>query len=177
MSGFSIRPADVKDARGIASVHVTSWLETYRGLIPDGVLDSLSVEQRTKRWEQMLEDRNNTFNMAFVALVDGQIVGFSSFGKEREGDPVYSGELYAIYLLKEFHKLGIGRSLVRESAMRLLEMNIKSMLVWMLKENSSRKFYEALGGTYLRDKPIEFGSTTLLESAYGWWDLGCFQPG
>lgn len=30
-----VRPAELDDANGIAEVHVTSWRETYSGLVPD----------------------------------------------------------------------------------------------------------------------------------------------
>ncbi|BCU83346.1 hypothetical protein JIR001_31290 [Polycladomyces abyssicola] len=38
----------------------------------------------------------------------GTIVGFTGEGRERSGEPGYDGELYAIYLLKEFQCQGIG---------------------------------------------------------------------
>jgi len=41
-----IRPATPEDARAIAEVHVASWRYAYRGLLPDDVLDRLSVEER-----------------------------------------------------------------------------------------------------------------------------------
>jgi hypothetical protein len=34
-----VRPARVQDVRQIARVHVRCWQETYRGLMPDAVLD------------------------------------------------------------------------------------------------------------------------------------------
>jgi hypothetical protein len=46
-------------------------------------------------------------------------------------------------------------------------------LLWVLKDNlPARKFYEALGGIYLREKPIKIGSQRLIEVAYGWKNLG-----
>ena len=51
---MNIRPATVEDAPALAQVHVTSWRETYRGLVPDAYLDSLSVPERTERWRGRL---------------------------------------------------------------------------------------------------------------------------
>jgi hypothetical protein len=46
------------------------------------------------------------------------------------------------------------------------------MLLWVFKENHpSRRFYEAIGGNYLREKTIEIGNQTLIEVAYGWKNL------
>jgi hypothetical protein len=46
----TIRPATAEDAAGIAAVHVRSWQVAYRGQLPDALLDSLSVDQRTRWW-------------------------------------------------------------------------------------------------------------------------------
>jgi ribosomal protein S18 acetylase RimI-like enzyme len=55
----------------------------------------------------------------------------------------------------------------------LSKRGFSSMLLWVLKDNlPARKFYEALGGIYLREKPIEIGSQRLIEVAYGWKNLG-----
>ena len=46
------------------------------------------------------------------------------------------------------------------------------MLVWVLAENPSRQFYEALGGQELGQQEITVGGATLVEVAYGWKDIG-----
>ena len=52
-----------------------------------------------------------------------------------------------------------------------------SFLLWVLKDNlPSRGFYEAMGGTWLKEKPIAIGDQTLLEVAYIWKE-GAIQPG
>jgi hypothetical protein len=43
-----------------------------------------------------------------------------------------------------------------------------SMLAWVLAENPSRPFYEAMGGKLLGTQEIEIGGATLEEVAYGW---------
>jgi GNAT superfamily N-acetyltransferase len=166
-----IRPATIKDADGIAYVHVRSWQETYRGLIPDSVLDTLSLERRATQWRRSLDDPADVYHYALVMEVDQKIVGFANYGKEREGDSGYQGELFALYLLKEFHGRGLGRALVQEAADGLLKSGFSSMLVWVLAENPARRFYQRLGGVYVREKYIEIGSSVLLEYAYGWGNI------
>src|SRR5580700_11026321 len=51
-----LRKAELIDAPKIARVHVASWLETYKGILPDEMLAALSVERRTHAWELMLSD-------------------------------------------------------------------------------------------------------------------------
>jgi hypothetical protein len=41
-----IRDAELRDARGIAEVHVRSWQTAYAGIVPDEDLAQLSVDER-----------------------------------------------------------------------------------------------------------------------------------
>jgi hypothetical protein len=49
-----IRDAELRDARGIAEVHVRSWQAAYVGIIADEELAELSVDQREQFWMQIL---------------------------------------------------------------------------------------------------------------------------
>ena len=49
------------------------------------------------------------------------------------------------------------------------------MLVWVLADNPSRHFYEALGGQYVSAKQIEIGGAMLDEVSYGWRDIRVMQ--
>ena len=40
-----IRPATEADARTIAEIHVAGWVAAYRGMVPDELLASLSVDE------------------------------------------------------------------------------------------------------------------------------------
>jgi GNAT superfamily N-acetyltransferase len=165
-----VREARPQDARGIARVHIDSWRTTYRGVVPADYLDRLSVDDRARRWRQNLAQPGDK-QCVFVAEDDrGEIVGFASGGPERSGDPVYAGELYAIYLLQERQRQGIGRRLTRAVAERLSQYGMGSMLLWVLAANPSRRFYEAIGGQQLRTETIAIGGVTLDEVAYGWTD-------
>ncbi len=171
MNDVLIRAAGTDDSNGIAYVQVTGWLETYRGMISDSFLDKLSIEQQAERWKQILSDPNDVYHRAFVATKDGQIVGFANYGKEHSGDSDYLGELFAIYVLKEFQGQGIGRELVKRVAQGLLDQEVSSMLVWVLVANPYQRFYESLGGVYLREQTIVFEGESLYEKAYGWKDI------
>jgi hypothetical protein len=46
------------------------------------------------------------------------------------------------------------------------------MLVWVLTNNTqARRFYEVLGGHYVREQNITIGGVDLTEVAYGWKDI------
>lgn len=162
-----VRRARISDARGIAKVHVESWLSTYRGMIPDNYLDQLTCENRERLWE-----RNIPEGIVFVAEVEGEIVGFSSGSEERSGNyEGFNGELSAVYLLKEYQGKGIGSLLVEAIVNELLAMNIRSMVVLVLKDNPSRFFYETLGGAIIDTLEIEIAGKNLSELVYGWEDI------
>lgn len=168
---ITIRLATLADAPQIASVHVSSWRSSYRGIVPDAVLDGLSVEDRSERWRENLALDVDKSWFTLVAEGAGGIVGFASAGPIRSPDPVYGGELGALYLLATHQRLGLGRRLVSEAARRSREAGMDSMLVWVLRDNPSRGFYEALGGEYVREQLITIGDAELVEFAYGWRDI------
>jgi len=41
-------------------------------------------------------------------------------------------------------------------------------MLWVLKSNPARKFYERMGGELIGEKQIEIGGVRLIEIAYGW---------
>jgi hypothetical protein len=49
-----LRRARQYDARNIAEVHVRAWRGAYKGLVPDEILDGLSVEERERSWRELL---------------------------------------------------------------------------------------------------------------------------
>lgn len=166
-----IREATHSDVSAIARVHVDTWRTTYRGIVPDEHLANLSYEQRAKGWYQILNHAANDGNFTYVAEEKpGEILGFANGGIERTGDPVYKGELAAIYILQNYQRKGVGRCLVQAVAERLSQLGINSMLVWVLADNPACQFYAALGGKPVYEKELEIGGKPLIEIAYGWTD-------
>ena len=168
---FNVRHATVADATGISRVHVDAWKQSYRGIVPDDILDNLSVERRVAYWRQAITQAPDEYHRVFVGERGDQIVGFASYGLGQEKDHEYPGELFAIYILQASKREGLGRRLVTSVAEDLLRSGISAMLVWVLEQNPERGFYEHLGGVYLRTKSIEIGRAALQEVAYGWKDL------
>jgi ribosomal protein S18 acetylase RimI-like enzyme len=169
-----IREARIVDAAGIARVHVESWRTTYRGIVPAAYLDALSVENRQRGWERQLAAAADTIDV-FVAeeVPSGEIVGFVSGGPEQTGtEAAFPWELHAIYLLADRQRRGVGRRLTAALVERLRQRGAASLLLWVLKQNlPARHFYEALGGSVVRERTITIGGLELAELAYAWRDL------
>lgn len=171
-----IREAGPADAAAIAQVHVASWRTTYTGIVSDDYLAALSPEPRERYWSTVLADPHHREAVVVAEDDTGRVVAFASGGPNRESDPDYDSELYAIYLLREHQGQGIGSALARAVASRLIETKRRSMLVWVLAANPSRRFYEALGGQYVRSQNVTIGGAQLEEVAYGWPDVRVLVP-
>ncbi|MDX8143439.1 GNAT family N-acetyltransferase [Lentzea sp. BCCO 10_0061] len=130
----TVRPAVVADAPAVASVHVQTWQAAYRGLVPDSVLDGLSVEERTAMWERGIPRGG-----VWVGLVDDVVAGFVAVGPSREPDAAF--EVYAIYVLPSAWGTGLGFSLARAAL-----GDEQDVVLWVFDENPrARRFYERLG--------------------------------
>ena len=167
---MEIREAQIADAPAIARVHVDSWRSTYRGIVPDDYLAQLSYSQREQYWRRWI-NAGHEKQFLYVAQDEGNIVGFALGGPERSRNSIYDGELYVIYVLEAHQRKGIGRLLVSQVARSLLQQGIESMLVWVLADNPSRRFYERLGGEPVAEQNISIGGAELKEVAYGWRDI------
>jgi GNAT superfamily N-acetyltransferase len=148
-----LRAAVRDDARSIAEVHVASWRATYRGIFPDPFLESLSVDDRTGRWEQSLIDSDKHIA---VAEEDGQIVGFAVVGASRDRDVTGTqvGELQAIYLLPRSQKQGLGGRLIAAATAWLVQAGFVEATLWVLDKNDRARIFYAprLGGGRLGEE-------------------------
>ena len=78
---MQIRRAKPADAKGIAEVNVASWQAAYRGVLPDSLLDALSVEDKRGRWEARIAEN---LEQVLVLEQDQRVVGFAAFGASRD---------------------------------------------------------------------------------------------
>ena len=173
--GNNVRLARGDDAPAIAEVHVASCRTTYKGIFPDTLLDSLSVDKREQSWRETLALPEPNSVTLVACNVDGSIVGFVASGAESTGLLVYESELYAIYLLQRAKRQGLGTLLVQHFVRELRARGFVSMAVWVLAANPFRKFYEAIGGKVVAEQQIERGGQSFTETAYGWQDLNTFR--
>lgn len=171
--GVTVREAGLSDAAGIARVHVDSWRTTYPGIMPEEFLASLSYDERERMWRRVLSTAAERGQVVYVAEDGaGWIVGFAYGGPTRgEAASEYAGEVYSIYLLQSQQGQGLGRQLFRRVAQYLAGQGRKSLLVWVARDNPSRRFYEALGGKPAREQQIELSGQTIDEVGYGWDDV------
>jgi GNAT superfamily N-acetyltransferase len=140
-----VRPARAAEAEAIAGVHVRSWQAAYVGIVPQQILDRLSVERRATSWRSTIEEAGD--ERVWVLEDDRRVRGFASIGPARDDDlPPGSGEVYAIYLEPEAWSLGLGRLLFETAIKDLRHRGFDPLVLWVLTDNvRGRWFYEAAG--------------------------------
>lgn len=167
---FVIFPAGPADAEDLACVHVRSWRESYRGLLPDGFLARMSEPGFTRRFRR---DLTNGGSVTLVAADRSGIVGYAMGGRSRRGAPG-EAEISLLYVLKAAQGRGVGRELLVRTARALADQGATSLMISVLRDNiPARKFYEHLGGEAEapRQEPGP-GGALLFEVSYLWADIG-----
>jgi len=89
------------------------------------------------------------------------VFGFACGGKLRAPIDEFDAELYAIYLLNERQKEGVGKALMRRLACIRSDTGFRSLIVWVLAKNTAVEFYKHLGGAEVATKQIEIGGVQL----------------
>ena len=155
---FHVRDARREDIAPLAQLHVATFKEAHGGF------RAPTVELRESQWREAFDHDRDWF--CFVAEgTDGQLLGFAKGTLHDGGVPGFHGELNKIYVLRAWHRHGIGRLLVEHVARRFLERRITSMLLFGDARSPSNGFYERLGAERLFSPEGEF------HGAYGWRDL------
>jgi ribosomal protein S18 acetylase RimI-like enzyme len=170
-----VREAGADDVEGIAEVHLMSWRTTYKGIISNSYLSNLTLERRKRNWLWTFNHLNQDETIFVAETREGRIVGFSSSGRNRNSEYPHEGEVYAIYLLKEFQRQGIGRSLFKASVNSLIQRGYQSMMLWVLENNPTLGFYQHMGGKVIGKKEITIGEDQYIELVVGWDDMPTYH--
>ncbi|MGD2269251.1 MAG: GNAT family N-acetyltransferase [Desulfobacterales bacterium] len=160
-----IRPSENTDANAMSRIYVQTWQDTYLSVIPCGYLFEMSVPRHEQAF---INELNGKRTISFVAEDAGRVVGFVTGGYERNGNDIYSGEIFTLYVLKHFQRRGIGAKLVSALAKQLNQCSIYSMLVRVLKLNPYRRFYKKINGIYLKTERLPFAGEIMELEIYGW---------
>jgi ribosomal protein S18 acetylase RimI-like enzyme len=161
---FRLREAQPADVPALAALHVSTFKEAH-GANPH----SPSYELRESQWRAAFE-RDTAWFCYVAEAPDGQLIGFAKGTRHDGGIPGFEGELNKIYVLRHWHRRGIGRALVEHVVRRFLSQGITSMLLFGDARNPSNGFYERLGAERLISAEGEF------HGGYGWRDLRSVVP-
>ncbi|MET0853522.1 MAG: GNAT family N-acetyltransferase [Microterricola sp.] len=133
-----IRPVRDVDAEALGRVHAQCWHETYDHLISEATLANLSPRRMAELWTHWMSQGPD--HHLYVALVEGEIVGFVGSGPARDDDAPRERELYFIYLLDAFHGTGIGQKLFDAAC------EARPGYLWVAEDNPrAHRFYKRNG--------------------------------
>ena len=138
MGGYTIKPMESEEEiDGKGYVHYKSWHETYAGLIDAGYLEGITLEKCVgiaRRWPDNI----------MVAKDGDKVIGFVGCGAYQDETLPGYGEVFAIYVLKEYHGQKVGYELMNAALERLSDY--QKIAVWVLKGNDRAiRFYERYG--------------------------------
>ena len=141
-----IRAASYDDLADVARIHVQSWQETYMGQVPQNYLDGMDVKARQKKWEEIFRE-NAANNNLYLAFDGAKPIGFISFGRGRDQELLDSGEIYAVYLLREAWGKAAGYTLFKTAEQKLSEQGLNRLYLWVLNSNENAlNAYQRWGG-------------------------------
>jgi GNAT superfamily N-acetyltransferase len=171
---IKIRYANAADAEILAILHVNSWKEAYKGIIPDDYLNRMTIEKRQSYFSKVLSEESEKDALVFV---DDKPAGFICLGKCRDEDNDGTvGEIWGIYLLPEFWRKGVGTILLNWGINELTLLGFTRITLWVLKDNLTARYFYEKNGFILdgNEKPITLGInliecrySTKKDSAYG----------
>lgn len=164
-ASFTIREGTLNDAESITMVHIKGWQDSYKGIIKQSTLDALSYGERFKLRQSVLNDTNIA---CFVAEIDARVVGFCDVGPARtEPQSDCRGEIYAIYILEKYQRMGIGSTLWTTGISFLHKHGLVPYMLWTLEKNQkARQFYENQSGIVCGTKHVMIDNQVYNEVQY-----------
>ena len=148
VADLAIRRASVEDVDSICDVHLRSWQASYRGLIPDAVLDDFAATQDDRSARRRFQIATPGSGIStWVAVHRAEVIGFALANASRDDDASPgTGEVSALYVHPDFVGRGVGRLLLARAVRDLAEQGYSRATLWVLESNArARRFYEIAG--------------------------------
>lgn len=161
LESIVFRDATAADILALSELHVTTWNATYR------TSRGPSVETRMQQWTNRFANSNRSDFVLVLEDRDGRLIGFT-LGAPHDGE--FDGELCKIFLRWEYHRLGLGRRMMAETARRFLDRGMQSCILFAEASNPTIAFYDRMGGERLHDERGRF------RGGYAWRDVRSLLP-
>lgn len=164
-----IRDAVNEDIDNIAELYISNWKETYRELLPENYLNSLTQENGVKKWFKYLEDGNNIF----VIYEEDVFLGFVASKKDEDEENCWY--LDSLHITKISRGKGIGTKLIYAVGQYALKSGYESMSICIVRGNdNAKRIYEKLGAVHYKYFIDDFGGTKSNSEKLIWKKLSIF---
>lgn len=168
-----LRVATEADLPTVAQIHIASWQDAYKGVIPDALLANRSVAGSLGGWRSTFA--KYPANTIVAASQVGVIQGFCCAGPVVDAvrSASFAFEIYGLHVSPDSRQQGIGAALLRDAFARARDRErMNSAIVWTLRDlQLSRRFYEREGGKVVKSGVWTIGEFAFPEVAYGWTSL------
>jgi len=171
---MQIRNASLRDCPGIARTQVDSYRSAYAGLFPQSYLEHFTYEEQEQDWIELLTCGGNDILLVAISPEE-QVAGYVLARTKPDIFPGFNSEIVALHVRNPFGGQGTGKALLRNGIERLKVRDCKSVMLWTLKNNPVRVWYEKLGGRLLGEKNYEVEAWVINELAYGWDDISMLE--
>ena len=149
---LTIQRAGPAEAEAVARIRVLSWKAGYPGLVPQDVLDAMTIEDNVERTRRWMTDSTLKLAGDWLAWRGDDSLGWLRAGSCRDDDLVDQsvGEVVALYVLPEAWGQGVGHALMNFAAAEFGALGYQKSVVWVMEGNArAERFYERQG--YLLD--------------------------
>ena len=138
MHDFQLKiPQTDAEIKGMGGVMYNSWQETYKGLMDEEYLKTVTP----KKCERIAAFQKND---SLIAKIGEEVVDFVACGACRDENSADTGEIYAIYVLAAHQGKKVGYRLMNAAMDRL--DGYDKIVLWVLKGNEKAiRFYEQYG--------------------------------
>ncbi|HEV7781181.1 MAG TPA: GNAT family N-acetyltransferase [Chitinophagaceae bacterium] len=158
---FIIREAAKEDIHNLAVLHVRAWNETYNNTSPDP-----SIATREWQWQEQFNSPDKNWFCLVIENKQGELIGFAKgMTFNHPSLPEFDGELNKIYILKAYHKSGLGKKLLSRAFKMFKDMGIQSVVLFGDAKNPAGGFHEAMGAKKL------FSPDGGFHGGYGWTNI------
>ena len=145
----SIRPATADDAGVLAGIGGRACDVTYRGIVPDPVLDEW-IAGAEQGWRAAFAAHGaDSLWRAWVADAGGAVLGYLTTSPAKDEwlpPPDGAGEVTNLYLEPAAIGTGVGRRLYEHAVADLRERGFNPLVIWAFRDNlRARRFYERMG--------------------------------
>lgn len=165
---MNVRKALSQDAEAILEVQNQGWLDTYESILGRDQVMAINQKRTVQEWSNIIA--STTTRTFVIENKAAKVVGFSGCGSNREEMSGLPGEIYAIYVLKDYHRGGYGKALFQQAIAYLESHHLTPFVVWAFKDNPACRFYERMGGQFIKDGPSRT-EPTIIENCYGFYNV------
>jgi GNAT superfamily N-acetyltransferase len=141
---LEVRPATQSDAKAIAAIHVNVSQAAFKSVVPGEKMPPIPLDKSVAYWREAIEFIEP---QVYVAVDQGQIVGFVGFDRSRDkGTPNTMGEIWAIYVAVSHWGQGVGLALWDAARDGLLEEGCTKVTIWVPLGNERALHFHDLAG-------------------------------